>query len=519
MTNGLVTSNLQSWRQHSFGQRNKSQFGYASVPIALDEPVKKTLSFEGRMKKLYKKRVALVSAISVALIAISFILALGTARLAVGAEISSEIVVRLSPSTVINNSMIQGDTFSVNITAYGVESLHGFVVGLTYDANLLECTYVEEGKLLLGFGNTTASLSIERATGIVHASVNLTSPESVANGNGTLAFLTFDVKGIGETNIALQNLDFYDSTGSKLAYLTIDGYFNNKIVLDFSMPLVLFAVTFISVFLNGTVEGKLKTVMEDREFRVQDAVLLVGLMSVMIYLVVFVRQIALVLMALFLFAYCLLLFTFTYVFSKNRWYVSILPPAVFILLYIFVRDTPLWMLYLVNIYGLIFAVLITLYLASLFVWKTTAVFGVLITIMDIILVLVTGTMVEAAEAARGLSLPVMVSLPLIPLIVTGNGLLMLSLGLGDFFFAGLLGVQTFKRYGRRFAILTMLGMAASFFVFEVFLLNYIHGAFPGTLMIICGWAPLVILKEFLGRRSRPLATAISDSSQENKDKN
>jgi hypothetical protein len=341
----------------------------------------------------------------------------------------------------------------------------------------------------------------------------------VANGNGTLILLTFDVKGIGETSIVLQNLEFYDSTGSQLPYATVDGYFNNKIILDFTMPLVLFAITFISVFLNGRVEGKLKTVMEDREFRVQDAVLLVGLMSVMIYLVVFVRQITLILMALFLFAYCLLLFTFTYLFSKNRWYLGIFPPVVFILLYIFVRDTPLWMLYLVNIYGLIFAVLITLYLASLFVWKTTAVFGVLITVMDIILVLVTGTMIQAAEAARGLSLPVMVSLPLIPLIIMGNGLLMLSLGLGDFFFAGLLGVQTLKRYGRRFAILTMLGMAASFFVFEVFLLNYIHGAFPGTLMIICGWAPLVILKEFLGRRSRSLATTASDSSQENKDKN
>jgi hypothetical protein len=333
-----------------------------------------------------------------------------------------------------------------------------------------------------------------------------------------LILLTFDVRGVGETSIAFQDLDFYDSAGSQLPYVTVDGYFSNKIILDFTMPLVLFAVTFISVFLNGRVEGKLKIVMEDREFRVQDAVLLVGLMSVMIYLVVFVRQITLVLMALFLFAYCMLLFTFTYVFSKNRWYVGILPPAVFVLLYIFVRDTPLWMLYLVNMYALIFAVLITLYLASLFVWKTTAVFGVLITVMDVVLVLVTGTMIEAAEAARGLSLPVMVSLPLIPLIATGNGLLMLSLGLGDFFFAGLLGVQTFKRYGKRFAILTMFGMAVSFFIFEVFLLNYIHGAFPGTLMIICGWAPLVILKELLRRRSRPLAALTPDLSEESKDK-
>jgi hypothetical protein len=478
---------------------------------------KRILSFEGRMKKLFKKRVAIVS-ISVLLIAISVILAFGSIRLAVGADASSEIVLRISPSTVIDNSKIQGETFGVNVTAYGAESLHGFVVVLKYDANLLECIDVEEGRLLLGFGNTTTSLLIDQATGRVHASVNLTSPDSVANGNGTLILLTFDVKGVGETSIAFQDLDFYDSAGSQLSYVTVDGYFSNKIIFDFTMPLVLFAVTFISVFLNGRVEGKLKTVMEDREFRVQDAVLLVGLMSVMIYLVVFVRQITLVLMGLFLFAYCMLLFTFTYVFSKNRWYVGILPPAVFVLLYVFVRDTPLWMLYLVNMYALIFAVLITLYLASLFVWKTTAVFGVLITVMDIVLVLVTGTMIEAAEAARGLSLPVMVSLPLIPLIATGNGLLMLSLGLGDFFFAGLLGVQTFKRYGKRFAILTMFGMAVSFFIFEVFLLNYIHGAFPGTLMIICGWAPLVILKELLRRRSRPLAALTPDLSEESKDK-
>jgi hypothetical protein len=463
-------------------------------------------------EKLYKKRIGVFVAISVLLIAISVVLALGSVRLAVGADAFNEILLRFSPSTVINNSIIQGETFRVNVTAYGVESLHGFAVGLRYDANLLECIHVEEGRLLLGFGNTTTSLSIDQAAGRIYASVNLTSPKSVASGNGTLILLTFDVKGVGETSIAFQDLYLYDSTGSPLPYVSIDGYFSNKIIVDFTMPLVLFAITFISVFLNGRVEGKLKTVMEDREFRVQDAVLLVGLMSVMIYLVVFVRQITLVLMALFLFAYCMLLFTFTYVFSKNRWYIGILPPAVFILLYIFVRDTPLWMLYLVNMYGLIFAVLITLYLTSLFVWKTTAVFGVLITVMDIILVLVTGTMIEAAEAARGLSLPVMVSLPLLPLIVTGNGLLMLSLGLGDFFFAGLLGVQTFKRYGRRFAILTMLGMAISFFIFEVFLLNYIHGAFPGTLMIICGWAPLVILKELVGRRSRSLAKVASDSS-------
>jgi hypothetical protein len=411
------------------------------------------------------------------------------------------MTLRIAPSALINNSMAQGEGFVVNVTALDAVSLHGFSFEVTYDQNIIECTHIENDGLMSAFGNTILVSTIDNANGRAYVSVNLTSPEAVASGNGSLIELSFSVKGVGETNIGLANVFVHDSNGALLPCSTVNGYFNNKLIVDFAMPFVLFVVTFVSVFLNGRVEGKLKSVMEEREFRVQDAVLLVGLMSVMIYLVVFVREITLILMALFLFAYSMLLFTFTYVFSKNRWYIAILPPAVFILLYVFVRDTPLWTLYLVNIYGLVFAVLITLYLASLFTWKTTAVFGVLITAMDIVLVLVTGTMVQAAEATRSLSLPVMVSLPIIPLVATGNGLLTLSLGLGDFFFAGLLGVQTLKKYGKRFAVITIIGMTTSFFIFEVFLLNYLHGAFPGTLMIICGWAPLVLLKELVDRRS------------------
>jgi hypothetical protein len=264
---------------------------------------------------------------------------------------------------------------------------------------------------------------------------------------------------------------------------------------DLGMPLTLFLVTLVSMFLNQKTEDKLKGSLEDRELQVRDTALLVGLMAVMITLVVFVRQISVIMMVLFLSAYSMLLFTFTYLFAKNRWYVGILPPAAFILLYVFLRDTGVWIYYLSNIYGLVFAVLITLYLATLFTWKTTAVFGVLITVMDVILVLVTRTMVEAASAAMRLSLPVLVSVPLIPLNITDKGILMMSLGLGDFFFAGLLAIQTLKHYGKRYAALSAVTMTVSFFIFEALILNYQIKAFPGTLMIICGWVPIVVFKE------------------------
>jgi hypothetical protein len=271
--------------------------------------------------------------------------------------------------------------------------------------------------------------------------------------------------------------------------------------VDIAMPLTLFAVTVVSLLVNQKTEPKLKENLQEKPMGVRDVALLVGLMAFMVYLIVFVREINYVLMALYLFAYSLLLFTFTYLFSKNRWYLGILPPAGFILLYVVfgvLLDDSLWTYYLANVFGVVFAVLITLYLAGLFTWRTTAIFGVLITGMDITLVLVTRTMVEAAKVAVSLKLPVMVSLPLIPPVSN----LRLSLGLGDFFFAGLLGIQTFKKYGKRFAMMCAGAMTVSFFIFELALLNYWQIAFPGTLMIISGWAPLVAWKQLTMRKSQ-----------------
>jgi len=57
-----------------------------------------------------------------------------------------------------------------------------------------------------------------------------------------------------------------------------------------------------------------------------------------------------------------------------------------------------------------------------------------------------------------------------------------------------------KQYGKRYAVLSAAAMTVSFFIFEALILNYQIRAFPGTLMIICGWVPLVLFKEL---RKRP----------------
>lgn len=407
---------------------------------------------------------------------------------------TNEIAVIVRPLVIMNISAVPGENFSVNVnvTVLGTMDLHGYALRLGYDPTLIQCTSIYGGDL---FQTNAAEhdFSVDNSGGNVYASSNFTSDSAVDN-NGTLVTLTFQVKGTGETSLHLYNAFLYDVSGNLLQYTLYDGYFNNKFNFDITMPLALVAITFASMLLNPKIENKLKGVLEDREFRVRDAVMLVGLMAVMVTVVVVVRQLSAILTVLFLFSYSLLLFTFSYLVSKNRWYLGVVAPAVFILLYVFLRDSFVWTFYLSNIYGLVFAVMITLYLSGLFGWTTTAVFGGLLTAMDIVLVLVTKTMVQAATAVASLSLPVLVSLPIFPLITTGTGVLMLSLGLGDFFFAGLLAIQTYKKFGKRLATASVIGMTVSFFIFETFILSYRIGAFPGTLMIICGWIPFVLIQ-------------------------
>jgi hypothetical protein len=195
--------------------------------------------------------------------------------------------------------------------------------------------------------------------------------------------------------------------------------------------------------------------------------------------------------------------------AQERLHIAVQPPALFVLLFVFFNvvydGTPVWAPALLDIFALTFAVLIILYLGSLFTWKTVLVFAALLTIVDIILVLGTGTMVVAAQQFTGLGLPVLVHLPNVPLVFSLEGeVLFRGLGLGDFFFAGILALQTSKKFGKQAGYASVITMTISFAVFEAFLPEVLGlleplfqreiGGFPGTLMIILGWLPVVAWK-------------------------
>ncbi len=335
------------------------------------------------------------------------------------------------------------------------------------------------------------------------------------------------------------------------------------LIFDIAMPLTLLFVTLASLLLSKRAEGKLKATVEEREFRSRDIILLVILIAVAVSIVVFIPSMALT--AVFMFSYASLLFMFTYLFSAGskkrttllisafgivsliagivamlgifesdymfyggiaafgltafaciamasevkgmrsgaRWYLAVLPSALFIILFFTFNSTPVWFPILFDIFGILFAILITLYLSSLFNWKTTFIFAALLTVMDFILVLVIPVMGPAASHIAELGLPVIIYMPVVPLIPNSEaifGLQPIALGLGDFFFAGTLATQTYKKFGKRTAIISAIAMAVTFGIFEILLLNTNFDAFPGTLMIILGWLPIAAFKMYSERK-------------------
>jgi hypothetical protein len=220
--------------------------------------------------------------------------------------------------------------------------------------------------------------------------------------------------------------------------------------------------------------------------------------------------------------------------SKTRWYVAAQPPALFVLLFVFFNfiyggSLHVWYPLLMDVFGLTFAILIILYLSSLFSWKTVGLFAVLLTTMDIILVIGTPAMLSAANSFTGLGLPVLVYLPIIPLIrsvphaINFFGFAPAGLGLGDFFFAGVLAVQTFNKFGKKTAFIAAIGMAVAFGIWEAFLPDIINGlkpilgrdigGFPGTLMIISGWAPIIAWKVLSERNKTAKAPVVEQPPQ------
>jgi len=271
---------------------------------------------------------------------------------------------------------------------------------------------------------------------------------------------------------------------------------------DVSLSLALFLITVAALFLYTKFGEKVKSLLGGKEFTTRDTVLLVAMMGIMItvlgWTIIQIPEMAI--MVLFLYAYSMILFLFTYLVIP-KWYLAVLAPALFVALFILFRDTYLWTPYLMNLFAIIFAICISVYMGGLFSWKTTTLFVVLLTLMDIVQVLITGFMVEASEKMIALQLPVMIIVPTFPsrdISISG----LVGLGLGDIFLTGLLCIQTMQKYGKKFGLVSVGAIAIVFLLLETILINYNVGFFPATVFIISGWLTALGARQLFKSLSR-----------------
>lgn len=247
--------------------------------------------------------------------------------------------------------------------------------------------------------------------------------------------------------------------------------------LDILLPLVLFLVAVAIVVIYTFYEKKVSSLFGGKELRVRHAVSIVVAMGVIVTVLIFVPEIAI--MVFFLFAYSAILLLFTYL-VVPKWYLAVPFPFLFIALYFL--GAPCWNIYLFDFFAIIFAVSISVYLGSLFTWKTTVAFVVLVTVMDVIQVLITGHMITSSEKVLSLGLPVGIILPTFPYLGGTT-----FIGLGDVFLIGLLGIQTTRKYGRKTGLESVASITLVFLLLLTVLLNYDVGSFPATVFITSGW--------------------------------
>jgi len=260
---------------------------------------------------------------------------------------------------------------------------------------------------------------------------------------------------------------------------------------DLALPSAVFFIVAASVFLYRKVESTFTSMFENQKFTTRDAVLMVVSMGIMVSTIAFLPGQALQIG--FIAAYSYMLFVFTYMVMK-KWYLAAVPPVVFLVSYVYLFSQ----LAVFNLFVVIFAIVITIYISSFFTWKTVWLFAAILTAMDIIHVYVTGFMKQAAIGMIELKLPVMLILPRFP---PGH---LIGLGTGDLFLAGLLAVQTAKKLGQKAGILVAAMNGVAMFVFEVISFNTgFADFFPATIVVVAGWLASLGIAHLTTSRRKP----------------
>ncbi|MEM3788792.1 MAG: hypothetical protein QXN95_02870, partial [Candidatus Bathyarchaeia archaeon] len=143
-------------------------------------------------------------------------------------------VVYIDPHSIVDPSLTPGKAFNISLLIRDAVTLHSWEAAVFFNRTLLSATDVYEGDFLSSIGPTSFTFTIENnynsTHGRVQASCQLISPSDVAEGNGKLATVTFQVLDLGWTMLKLADVNLRDPLGNPIPATSEDGYFNNVLL-------------------------------------------------------------------------------------------------------------------------------------------------------------------------------------------------------------------------------------------------------------------------------------------------
>jgi len=138
----------------------------------------------------------------------------------------------IKPPRVVDPTLTPPNTFDINLSITNATDLHSWSANLFYNNTILNATNVAEGDFLKSLGSTTFSFTIQNDYNSTHGKIQLSCALATgeANGNGSLATITFEVLALGESDITITDADLRDSSAKQLPFTTANGYFNNMLI-------------------------------------------------------------------------------------------------------------------------------------------------------------------------------------------------------------------------------------------------------------------------------------------------
>jgi hypothetical protein len=130
-----------------------------------------------------------------------------------------------------------GEVFDVGLNVSGVLDLHRVQLSVTYNTSLLDVVQVEEGSLFPSPPTSSFAANIVEPLGLINIDVSFADAEASADGEGTLALVTFRAIYTAEPRaggpIFFENSLLFDSSGGRIDHACVGGvYFWRSLVPD-----------------------------------------------------------------------------------------------------------------------------------------------------------------------------------------------------------------------------------------------------------------------------------------------